>query len=108
MTKENATTAEAEGEITKKTPTKKAKLKADRIKKKTKKTGERDEKEDLMAGRRKLTMGDLAAAGQGGVLVRWELYFSLGAFKLCRSNFQLYFVVDYSVVLGGQPNPTQP
>lgn len=68
-TKANATTTEATGKIAKKTPTKQAKPKADGVKK-TKKKGEGDEKEDPMAGRRKLTMEDLAAAEQGVALVR--------------------------------------
>lgn len=68
-TKKNATTAEAAGKIAKKTPTKKAKPKADGVKK-TKKKGDKDEKEDPMAGRWKLTMEDLAAAEQGVALVR--------------------------------------
>ena len=69
-TKANATTAEAAGKKAENTLAKYGKPKVDGVEKNTKKKGQGDEKDDLLAGRRKLTMADLAAAEQGVALVR--------------------------------------
>lgn len=94
-TKANPTTAEAAGKKAMKTFAKYGEPKADDVEKRTKKKGQGDEKEDLMARRRKLTMEDLAAAEQGLALVRCGKFQEFCSRSFLCFNFSLVLVVVF-------------